>query len=50
MKERGNYETMSKATRLYIKKIRSCSGLLIVSIHEHVVLSVLRHEHHEHYT
>jgi hypothetical protein len=40
---------MEKATRLYTKEIRSCSGLLITSIHEHVVLSVLIHEHHEHY-
>jgi hypothetical protein len=41
MKERGNYGTMGKATRLYIKEIRSYSGLLIMSIHEHIVLSVL---------
>jgi hypothetical protein len=41
MKERDNYGTMGKATRLYIKEIRSCLGLLIMSIYEHVVLSVL---------
>jgi hypothetical protein len=35
MKERGNYGTMGKAVRLYIKEIRSCSGLLTMSIHEH---------------
>jgi hypothetical protein len=27
MKERDNYETMGKATHLYIKKIYSCLGL-----------------------
>jgi hypothetical protein len=43
-------ELWEQATRLYIKEIRGCSGLLTMSIHEHVVLSVLRHEHHEHYT
>jgi hypothetical protein len=42
MKERGNYETIRKATHLYIKEIRSCLGLLIMSIHEHIVLSVLK--------
>jgi hypothetical protein len=41
MKEKGNYETMGKAVRLYTKEIRSCLGLLIMSIHEHIVLSVL---------
>jgi hypothetical protein len=41
MKERGNYRTMGKGARLYTKEIRSCSGLLIMSIHEHIVLSVL---------
>jgi hypothetical protein len=35
MEERGNYETMRKAARLYIKKICSCLGLLTMSIHEH---------------
>jgi hypothetical protein len=36
--------------RLYIKKICSCLGLLTISIHkhEHIVLNVLSHEHHEH--
>jgi hypothetical protein len=42
MKKRDNYETMGKATYLYIKKIYSCLGLLIMSIYEHVVLSVLK--------
>jgi hypothetical protein len=32
MKERGNYETMGKATHLYIKEIRGCLDLLS---HEH---------------
>jgi hypothetical protein len=41
MKERDNYETIRKAMCLYIKKIHSCSGLLIMSIYEHIVLSVL---------
>jgi hypothetical protein len=41
MKERENYGTIGKATHLYIKEIRSCSDLLTLSIHEHVVLSVL---------
>jgi hypothetical protein len=41
MKERGNYGTIEKAAHLYIKEIRSCSGLLTMSIHEHVVLSAL---------
>jgi hypothetical protein len=41
MKERGNYGTIGKAVRLYTKEICSCLGLLITSIHEHVVLSVL---------
>jgi hypothetical protein len=41
MKEKDNYKTMGKATRLYIKEIHSCSGLLTLIIHEHVVLSVL---------
>jgi hypothetical protein len=41
MKERGNYETIRKAMRLYIKEIHSCLGLLIISIYEHVVLNVL---------
>jgi hypothetical protein len=41
MEERDNYGTLGKAVRLYTKEIRSCSGLLIMSIHEHVVLSVL---------
>jgi hypothetical protein len=41
MKERDNYETMGKEARLYIKEIYSCLGLLILSIHEHIVLSVL---------
>jgi hypothetical protein len=41
MKERGNYETIGKVARLYIKEIRSCLGLLIISIHEHIMLSVL---------
>jgi hypothetical protein len=41
MKERGNYGTMGKVVRLYTKEIRSCLGLLILSIHEHIVLSVL---------
>jgi hypothetical protein len=43
MKERGNYGTIRKVTRLYIKKIHSCLGLLTMSIHEHehIVLSVL---------
>jgi hypothetical protein len=41
MKERDNYETIEKVTRLYIKKIHSCLGLLIMSIHEHIVLNVL---------
>jgi hypothetical protein len=41
MKERGNYETMRKAAHLYIKEIHSCLDLLIISIHEHIVLSVL---------
>jgi hypothetical protein len=49
MKERDNYGTMRKVVHLYTKKICSCLGLLIVSIHKHVVLSVLNHEHHEHY-
>jgi hypothetical protein len=31
---------MGKIVRLYNKKIHSCLGLLIISIHEHVVLSV----------
>jgi hypothetical protein len=39
---------MGKASRLYTKEIRSCLDLLNMSIHEHVVLSVLKHEHHEH--
>jgi hypothetical protein len=42
MEERGNYETIGKATHLYIKKIHSCLDLLIMSIHEHVMLNVLR--------
>jgi hypothetical protein len=41
MEERGNYGTMGKAAHLYTKEIRSCLGLLTMSIHEHVVLSVL---------
>jgi hypothetical protein len=41
MEERGNYETMRKVARLYTKEIRSCLGLLTLSIHEHIVLSVL---------
>jgi hypothetical protein len=41
MEERGNYGTIGEATRLYIKEIHSCLGLLIMSIHEHIVLSVL---------
>jgi hypothetical protein len=41
MEERGNYGTMGKATLLSIKKIRSYSGLLTLSIHKHIVLSVL---------
>jgi hypothetical protein len=40
-RERGNYKTIGKAAHLYIKKIHSCLGLLIISIHEHIVLSVL---------
>jgi hypothetical protein len=41
MKERGNYKTIEKAVRVYTKKIYSCLDLLILSIHEHIVLSVL---------
>jgi hypothetical protein len=41
MEERGNYGTTGKAVRLYTKEIRSCLGLLTMSIYEHVVLSVL---------
>jgi hypothetical protein len=41
MKERGNYGTIGKGAHLYTKEIHSCSGLLTMSIHEHVVLSVL---------
>jgi hypothetical protein len=41
MKERENYRTMGKAAHLYIKEIHSCLGLLIMSIHEHIMLSVL---------
>jgi hypothetical protein len=41
MEERDDYETMGKASRLYIKKIRSCSGLLILSIHEHYAWQAL---------
>jgi succinate dehydrogenase hydrophobic anchor subunit len=49
MKKRGNYETIGKAVRLYINKIHSCLGLIIMSIHKHIVLSVLSHEYHKHY-
>jgi hypothetical protein len=42
MKERGNYGTIGKVIHLYIKEIRSCLGLLIMSIYEHVVLNVLK--------
>jgi hypothetical protein len=41
MKERGNYEIMEKVVRLYIKEIHSCLGLLIMSIHKHIMLSML---------
>jgi hypothetical protein len=41
MEERGNYGTMGKAAHLYIKKIYNYLGLLIMSIHEHIVLNVL---------
>jgi hypothetical protein len=41
MEERGNYETMGKAARLYTKEIHGCLGLLTMSIHKHIVLSVL---------
>jgi hypothetical protein len=41
MKERDNYGTIGKATHLYIKEIRSCLGLLIMSIYKHVVLNML---------
>jgi hypothetical protein len=41
MKKRDNYEIIGKATHLYIKKIYSCLGLLITSIHKHIVLNVL---------
>jgi hypothetical protein len=41
MKERENYGTMEEATLLSTKKIRSCLGLLTLSIHKHVMLSVL---------
>jgi hypothetical protein len=41
MKERGNYETIGKAMHLYIKEIHSCLGLLIISIHKYIILSVL---------
>jgi hypothetical protein len=41
MKEKENYETIKEATLLSIKEIRSCSGLLTLSIHKHIVLSVL---------
>jgi hypothetical protein len=34
MKERGNYETMGKAARLYIKEIR--------------VVEVVKHDHFDH--
>jgi hypothetical protein len=47
--ERGNYGTMGKAARLYMKEIRGCSDLLTMSIHEHIVLNVLIYEQHEHY-
>jgi hypothetical protein len=41
MKERDNYGTIGKAAHLYTKEICSCLDLLIISIHEYVVLSVL---------
>jgi hypothetical protein len=41
MKERENYEIMEEATLLSTKEIHSCLGLLTLSIHEHIVLSVL---------
>jgi hypothetical protein len=41
MKERGNYETIGKVAHLYTKEIHSCLGLLTLSIHKHIVLSVL---------
>jgi hypothetical protein len=39
MKERDNYKTLGKAMRLYIKEIHNCLGLLIMSVHKHIVLS-----------